>query len=246
MIKFYIELLYDSGSYGWTPLGGGKGSRMNQNGFEPRNTPGYSYGQPNTYPQSGYPGDGMAQPQGVMQNPTGGYQASAPAFQQPQNTGYVQGTPAFGYPPVQNGNGYHSVQQAAVPPTPAATGYTTIQQISATGGFNPGSQASVAGAYNPNPPMAAAGGYNPASQAPMNAGYSPIPPAAAGTGYIQQPAPAAPTGSFIPRTPYSPGYTTPGYQPTYQKPAANGYPQGYSAYSQMGRTVPSPVTQQPN
>ena len=188
----------------------------------------------------------MPQQGGMQQNPAGGYQA--PAFQQPQNA-YPQGTPAFGYPPVQNGNGYNAAQPSAVPPTPAAVGYAPTPQMSATGGYSQVQQAPAAGGYNPMPPAAATGGYNPMQQqAPVNAGYSPVPPAAAGTGYTQQPAPAAPTGSFIPRTPYSPGYTTPGYQPAgYQKPAANGYPQGYSAYTQMGRTSqqnPAPAAPQ--
>jgi len=36
-------------------------------------------------------------------------------------------------------------------------------------------------------------------------------------------------GSYIPQTPYSQGYNSPGYQPQ------NGYSQGYNAYTQMGR-----------
>ncbi|MBP5726889.1 MAG: hypothetical protein J6Y48_07415, partial [Clostridia bacterium] len=41
-----------------------------------------------------------------------------------------------------------------------------------------------------------------------------------------------PAGSYIPQTPYSPGYTTPGYQ------APGSYAQGY-AYTQMGRQQPA-------
>ena len=82
MIKFYIELLYDSGSQVQSPHTGGKGLCMNQNGFVPRNNmPGYSYGQPNTSPQNGYPGPG-APVQGGIQN-SGAFSAQnnpAPAF----------------------------------------------------------------------------------------------------------------------------------------------------------------------
>lgn len=48
-------------------------------------------------------------------------------------------------------------------------------------------------------------------------------------------------GSFIPQTPYSPGYTSPGYQPPqqngYQAPQGS-YQAGYSPYNQMGRIPP--------
>lgn len=47
--------------------------------------------------------------------------------------------------------------------------------------------------------------------------------------------PAAPSGSYIPQTPYSQGYTSPGYQ------APAGYNQGYNAYTQMGRNQQMPT-----
>ncbi len=64
-------------------------------------------------------------------------------------------------------------------------------------------------------------GYQQPGNAPGNIGY----------GYQSGQAPA---GSYIPQTPYSQGYTSPGYQ-------AGGYAQGYNAYGQMGR-----ATQEPN
>ncbi|MBR0513211.1 MAG: hypothetical protein IJK06_03065 [Clostridia bacterium] len=235
---------------------------MNQNGFEPRNTPGYSYGQPNSYPQGGYPAAGAPQ-QGGMQNPAAGYPQNAAAFQPPQGGNlFAQNTPAFGYPPVQGGSGY-----TPAAPTPAAGGYAPTPQMTTTGGYTPTPQMATTGGYNPvnqsgytpTPPASVTGGYAPAPGAPVtggyspvppaasvNTGYSPVPPAAAGTGYntyAQQQ--AQPAGSFIPRTPYSPGYTSPGYQPSYPKPAANGYPQGYSAYNQMGRAPQTTAPQQP-
>ena len=59
------------------------------------------------------------------------------------------------------------------------------------------------------------------------------------TGQINTPyAAAAPQngtqGSFIPQTPYSPGYTSPGYQPPATGyPAANGYPSQGNGYPQV-------------
>ena len=41
-------------------------------------------------------------------------------------------------------------------------------------------------------------------------------------------------GSYIPQTPYSQGFTSPGYQ------APGGYTQGYGAYNQMGRAPQNP------
>ena len=64
----------------------------------------------------------------------------------------------------------------------------------------------------------AGGGYNSAGQ--MSGAYNTSP---------QQ---GTPTGSFIPPTPYSAGYTSPGYQPM------NASMQGYPPYGQMGRNQP--------
>ena len=255
MIKFYIELLYDSGSQGQSPKVGGKGSCMNQNGFTPRsNMPGYSYIQPNTYPQNAYQGTPAA-PQGGMQN-SAGYGAQTPpasafSFTAPQNAsafGAARQAPATG--------GY-----APVPPTPATGGYMPVQPGTATGGFQPVQAAPAAGGYNPVPPAQFSGGYSPVPPAQVSGGFSPVPPMAGNNGYSPVPpaaanaaypvyhpqtAPSSQAGSFIPKTPYSPGYTAgAGYaQGGYQKPAANGYPQGYSAFTQMGRNVPQSAVPQ--
>ncbi len=128
-----------------------------------------------------------------------------------------------------------------MPQNPVTGGYSPMPQNPVTGGYSPMPQNPATGGYNPMPQTPVTGGYNPIPQTPANTGYSPVPPAAANTvynAYRPQPAPSSPAGSFIPKTPYSTGYTAPGYQQGYQKPAANGYPQGYSAYAQMGRTAP--------
>ena len=204
---------------------------MNQNGFDPRSTPGYSYGQPNTYgqpgayPQTGYPAGG-AVPQGGAQNPAAGYQQPAPAFR-PQDG--VNGTGP------QQSAGYVAPQSTG----PVSSGAQGPYFAPSYGGQNPAPysySATQNSGYSPVPPAPVTGGYNPVPQTTANGGYG---------GYVPQPPQAATTGSFIPQTPYSPGYTSPGYQPAYQpgyqagyqKPAANGYPQGYSAYGQMGKTV---------
>lgn len=178
---------------------------MNHNGFEPRSTPGYSYGQPNPYLQAGFPGTGGTQ------NPAAGYPNASPAFQQAQQGGFgMQNSAPYGYASAQASGGY-----SPVPPMPPTNGYNTI------------------------PPTPATNGYNPVPPIPTGSGYG---------SYVPQPSPVTPTGSFIPQTPYSPGYTSPGYQPGYPKPAANGYPQGYSAYNQMGKipqnTIPPKQTQE--
>ena len=51
--------------------------------------------------------------------------------------------------------------------------------------------------------------------------------------------PGGQSGSYIPQTPYSQGYTSPGYQ------APTGYNQGYNAYTQMGRNQQMPVNPNP-
>ena len=203
---------------------------MNQNGFTPRNNvPGYSYGQPNTVPQNGYPGTG-AVPQGGTMNQSGfgaqGTDAPTFSFTAPQaGNGYVGGM-AGGFSPV--------------PPAAGSAGYNPVPPAPATGGYSPVPPAPATGGYNPVPPAPSTGGFNPVPPMSASTGYSPVPPAGANAAYSYRPQPAqsSPAGSFIPKTPYSPGYTNPGYQQGYQKPAANGYPQGYSAYSQMGRNIP--------
>ena len=176
--------------------------------------PGYSYGQPNNYPQTGYPGTGGTQP------PAGSYGNQGAA---PYSYFSAQASGGYNPPPVQT----------------AANSYNTIPPGSGNNG------------YSTTPPVPVNNGYQFGNPVPAGTGYSPTPPMPSGNGYgnyVPQPTPVTPTGSFIPQTPYSPGYTSPGYQAGYPKPAANGYPQGYSPYSQMGKapqnTIPPKQTPQ--
>ena len=222
MVIFYIELLYDFGSQAQSPHRGGKGTRMNQNGFVPRNNmPGYTYGQSNIPPQNGYPGSGMP------------LQTGAPAAE-----GFSF-TPPGGYSPVSQATA--ATGYSAGPQMTGPGGYNPVPQTPAAGGYPPVSQAPIAGGYSPVQQAPSTGGYSPIPQMNVPGGYSPVPPPAANGAYPvyhPQTAPAAPGGSFIPKTPYSSGFTGPQYPQGYQKPAANGYPQGYSAYGQMGKNVP--------
>ncbi len=273
-------------------------SNMNQNGFESRGNPGYSYGQQNTYPQNGYPGN-VAGRQNIPQNPSGLFQPPTPAVQLQQNSGFGgQNVPAFNFSSPQSGNAYNPASPAPGadgyhpnPPSAAAGGFRPVSQGTVTNGYNPTPQVSATGGFSPVPNAAAAGGYNtnaaagpfwPAPQASATGGYSPVPPASAVgyspappvsatggysmnppqaannaySGYFQPPAPATPTGSFIPKTPFSAGYTSPGYQPAFQRTATVGYPQGYSqqapggypqgypGYTQPGRVPQSTASQQ--
>ena len=134
-----------------------------------------------------------------------------------------------GYPQAQAGtsqNGYDSYRQQPVQ-NYSIPAYQTPQKVSAA--QNPYMQPAGQG-YPPAQPQAGYGyGYPQAAQggpAPYSAGgYSPAPQQSTG-------------GSYIPKTPYSPGYTSPGYQPPqnngYQAPQG-AYQTGYNPYGQMGR-----------
>ena len=180
---------------------------MKQNGYEPQNRNIYQAGQP-----VGYPGQ------------AGGYQQGYP----------VQGNAgSFGYAP----NGYPAGGQGQAPGyPPAAGGYPQGGGMSASQPYNLFPQAQNNSAQAPG------SGYPLTGGSPAGSGYyAPYPSGQSAGGYYQPAggyapppsAPVPPAGSFIPQTPYSPGYTSPGYQP----PAAGGYQQGYNAYAQMGRNI---------
>ena len=119
-----------------------------------------------------------------------------------------------GYPP-QGTQGYG----------PGQTGFSAPQYTTPQVGFN---QNAEPGYSQQAAPYGMPGGYAPQ-------GLFSAPPQQTGYGmYPQQ----GGTGTFIPQTPYSPGYTSPDYQPlqpsyfprngyqqpgTYQQPAVNGY-----------------------
>ena len=230
---------------------------MNQNGYDPRNRA--PNGQQNIYTQNGYPGPaGGYAASGI--NRTGSFQPGVPGYRtgntraqtgEPGNpagnsfsrtgNGYpANGYPAGGYP----ANGYQApnpVNSAAVPGyPPAGNGYAGVPG-SNTGNMNP--------PYGGYPPAQNSGqysavpGYPPQSGNGYNTGnyYTGYPAAQPGYSYSNPGYPGAnqaqpvPGGSFIPQTPYSPGYTSPGYQ----TPGSGTGPQGYSAYSQMGRAPQS-------
>ncbi len=101
---------------------------------------------------------------------------------------------------------------------PGQTGYTAPQYTTPQVAF---SQNPEQGYVQQNPAYSAPGGYTAQgySGAPAQQGYSGMYPQQGGT------------GTFIPQTPYSPGYTSPDYQPPQPgyMPPQNGYqqPAGY-------------------
>lgn len=143
------------------------------------------------------------------------------------------------------------------------------QQGYAQGGFAPNAYPQSGFTQNGYPQS----GYTPNSYESTGnygtGGYTPYsaPAASEPQGYTPWQAPQSqPQGSYIPQTPYSPGYTSPGYQaPTGYAPAndyqPNGYQpqggyqapsgyqapggyQGYSAYQQMGYQGTQPAQPQ--
>ena len=132
---------------------------------------------------------------------------------------YAQNRPAQNYYPSQNAQNPSSFEGYRAPAGqgyPAAgfqqpAGYTTPQVPYSQG---------ISNGYVREQPA-----YQPYGGMPTN----PNNPYAVPQGY-----PASPQGgggSYIPQTPYSPGYTSPGYQPPQQ-----GYQAGYNPYGQMGKT----------
>ena len=186
-----------------------------------------------------------------------------PGYQAPQEypnmQGYQapQGYPAAqGYPPVQS----YSAQQGY----PAQTGYQAPMGYQAPQGYQaqqgyqsaPGFQArnyqtpQVTGSQPAVNPAQDPASYSNQSIQQQNLyqqqGYVQTQPAYPGGSYTQQPnytgAQAYPFPgsqnqgeSYIPQTPYTQGYSAPGYQ------APSGYNQGYNAYNQMGRSQQYPL-----
>ena len=190
----------------------GKGIRMNYHGSKPQNMNGYS--QPNNYAPGGYPGSYFAQPGGTQDYAVSGQPASSG-----QNAGFNPGVP--GYQPQQPASQAQYQQyypQQNIPNNYPGPGFT---QASGSYSVQPGY--SPSGNYPGSRP-----GYQTGYTAPQNAG--PIYPGYP-SGNPQNGMPGN-GGSFIPQTPYSPGYTSPGYEPPVKEPR---YQTGYNAYSQMGR-----------
>ena len=156
----------------------------------------------NDYPSQGMKGYG--QPNSYFQNPS--YRQTGVPGQE-----YFPFQNAQPQPPTEGyrapaGQGYSS------PVYQQRSGYTTPQV--------PFIQA-PANSFAPDPQQVQLFGSIPVNQGNPYA----VPP-----GY-SSPAQNVNPGSFIPQTPYSPGYTSPGYQPPQQ-----GYQAGYNPYGQMGRT----------
>lgn len=171
------------------------------------------YQAPQGYPSAqGYPVQQDYPAQQAYQAPQG-YQAQ-PGYQQgPQGQQGYQ--PASGY-------------QARNYQTPQVTGsqpaVNSYQEPMPYSGANM-QQQNMYPQQGYNQPQAGypGGGY------PQQAGYQ-QPNYAGGTaGYPYPQANQNQAGSYIPQTPYSQGYSSPGYQ------AQAGYSQGYGAYPQMGR-----------
>lgn len=183
-----------------------------QNGYTPNAYPdavpyqGYQvqqgYNMPQGYPQNqGYPqAQGYGQPQGY----------TAPRnYQTPQVTGSQQAIGSQNQNSSYTGQGsfaQNSFQQQGYAQNPG--GYQASSYVQPNG-YQQANGYQQPNGYQPSSAYAQAGG------ATSNSGY----------GYQGG---QVPGGSYIPQTPYSQGYASPGYQP-------GGYAQGYSAYNQMGR-----------
>ena len=202
---------------------------MNQNDRSEDRASGF--GQP--YNAGNYSGSGAWPAFGGQQQ---GYTQAQPGYPQPSQ-GYSQGQ----QPGYQAPQGF----QINSPRTPGEQGYQP-QGYQAQGYQPPqanGSQQGTAGYQggyqNPYAAQAPAQGqtgyYNPGGYPQAN-GYPGNAQGNMTQGY--PPAGSAPGGSFIPQTPYSQGYVSPGYS------APNGYNQSYNAYTQMGRAQ-QPAYNQP-
>ena len=191
------------------------------------------------YPQGSYPAGGA----GYQGYPSQQGQQAAAGYNQPQGyqqpQGYAQGQ---GYP---RQGGYF--QNPPMPQMPGAAGARSYQTPQVAGGqTSPGTaEPSYVGqgsfSQSPYQPQGyqqpqAQTGYQAAQPYPQQTGYQPN--MAGGTPGYSYPGSQAPAGSYIPQTPYSQGYVTPGYQAQTQ----TGYTQAYSAYTQMGRAPQNPVS----
>lgn len=189
-----------------------------------QNTPqAKGYPQPNGYAPEGYQGGMNYQGYSVAQ----GYQAPQGYPQQQgyaQAQGYAQNQ---GYAQPQNYNQAPGYSASRNYQTPQVTGSQPAAGTQDTSPAYTGQGSFGQNAYQQQGYVQPQGGYTgspyaqqTAYQQTNNAG---IP------GYGGYPNNQPPAGSYIPQTPYSQGYTSPGYQST-------GYSQGYNGYTQMGRS----------
>ena len=204
----------------------------------PRNT---GYPQPNGYApgqyQGGMPYQGYQTPQGYPQNqgyaqPQGYSQTqenmTSRSYQTPQVTGNQPPVGSQTSSGTYTGQGSFSQsgyqQQPYAQPQGSYSGNAYSQMNSYPQSVYPQQNSYQQSAAYPQPSgYQQPGSYPQPNQNPQAGGLS-------GYGY---PGAQAPGGSYIPQTPYSQGYTSPGYP-------AGGYQQGYNAYNQMGRAPQTP------
>lgn len=196
------------------PILTGKESNMKRN--SQNNSQNAGYPQQNGYNPNVYPGNapyqGYQSAQGYGQ-PQNGYQQNQ-EYQQNQNYTQFQG-----YSQNQGYNGIRNYQ------TPQVTGNQTAMGSQDMSAAYTGQGSFSQNAYAQQGYAQAPGSY-PGTSFNQPNGYQQTNGAATpGYGF---PGSQTPAGSYIPQTPYSQGYTSPGYQ-------AAGYAQGYNAYNQMGR-----------
>ena len=191
---------------------------------EQNNPQNAGYPQPNGYAQPSYPGNmpyqGYQAPQGY--NQVQGY---------PQNQGYMQNQNFTRGQAADQPQGFTNSRNYQTPQVTGSQPAVNSQEmpVSYTG------QGSFAPTGYPQQGYAQAPGSYPGTSYTHPNGYQQMTGAATpGYGYSGG---QNPGGSYIPQTPYSQGYTSPGYQ-------AGGYAQGYSAYNQMGRSPQMPVNTQ--
>lgn len=178
------------------------------------------YPQQNGYPQGSYPGGAAYSGYPAQQ----GYQ-NQNEYQNPQ--GYPQAT---GYTQMQGYQAPRTYQTPQVPGGQPPAGVPENTGYVGQGSFAQNGYAQTGYTQPQNAGYPAGNSYPQQSGYPQQNGYPQANNPAQMTGYTYPAANQQPAGSYIPQTPYSPGYTTPGYQ------APNGYAQGYNAaYTQMGR-----------
>jgi len=182
---------------------------MQSAGYFQQSAPGQNAGafQPSSSGSMNY-GQAAGNPQRTAQ--PSGY---ATGYPQPQGFPQTQGYP--------QAPGYSQTQGYAQPQAyPQTQGYVQPQGYSQGQGYQPAQSYPPAQGTGQQPyPYQPQTGYPQASM-PVQ-GYPPAGQPGGG-------------GTFIPQTPYSQGYTSPGYQ------AQQAYHQGYNAYQQMGKTQPQP------
>lgn len=201
-----------------------------QNGYAPGNYSGSMPYQGYQLPQ-GYNQGQNSTPRNYQTPQVTGSQPAAGS--QPASSAYT-GQGAFsqggyqqqGYAPSQNGYSAASYPQTAG--YPQQNGYQQPAGYPQPNGYQQQTGYQQAAGYPQTNGYTQQNGYQQAAGYPQQNGYQQSGGNSGASGFTY-PGNQVPGASYIPQTPYSQGYTSPGYQ-------TGGYAQGYNAYNQMGRS----------